>query len=165
MKVTSAGVIRNEDKPRTGVVMAHSLASWFFDDQGSWIDLGYEEACLEARGEMKSEHPEADDDELDELVSEAMENFDPPYGTTYLIGGWVKVDGRYEVDRESEFAATYDTGSNIVCVEWSRHTTRCHHTSPCYTMADGSGPCGDLDTPGDSVVAYTLPGDYFEVVR
>lgn len=42
-------------------------------------------------------------------------------------------------------------------VEWSRHTTPCHHTSPCYVMADGSGPCGDLDTPGDSVVAFALP--------
>ena len=71
-------------------------------------------------------------------------------------------DGRYEIDRSKTFAAVYSSYSGNVTVEYSKHTTLCHNTSPCYTMADGSGPCGDLDTKGDTVTAYTLPPEYFK---
>lgn len=162
MKITSAGVIRNEDQPRTGVMSGHRLADWVFDDMYvDGIDLAWEEAHITAREEIRAENPDMSDDDLDVAVEEALEHAEVS-GSYFLFGAWKRTeDGRYEIDRAGgDFAATYSSDSNIVCVEWSKHTAPCHHTSPCYIMADGSGPCGDLDTPGDSVIAYTLPPDY-----
>jgi hypothetical protein len=174
MKVTSAGIIRNEDQPRVGVVSQHSLNSWFFDQlyDGSAIDLSWEEFCQETRADIIRENDGETPEDIDELVEERTQDamFD---SHSYLLGAWVAVDPgsiaykqgqRYEIDRSGksgDYAATYSTDSGILCVEWSKHTKRTHHTSPCYVMADGSGPCGDLDTPGDSVLAYTLPEDCF----
>jgi hypothetical protein len=179
MKVTSAGIIRNEDQPRVGVVSQHSLNSWFFDQlyDGSAIDLTYEETCEETRADILREFADKNDgifetDDLDLELERRMEHYYPD-SSSYLLGAWVAVDPgsiaykqgqRYEIDRSGksgDYAATYSTDGGNVCVEWSKHTKRTHHTSPCYVMADGSGPCGDLDTPGDSVVAYTLPEDCF----
>ena len=57
------------------------------------------------------------------------------------------------------YAATYSGGN--FCVEWSKHTRKCNNTSPCYVMANGDGPCGDLDTKGDVVLAYDFPPEYY----
>jgi len=102
------------------------------------------------------------DEDSDEWQA-AMDHYEPE-GSTYLFGDWTRgKDGTYSIDPngKSGFAATYSSNSGNVCVEYSKTTKRTHHTSPCYVMRDGSGPCGDLDTEGDSVVAYTLPAEYF----
>ena len=66
------------------------------------------------------------------------------------------------LDKTKEFAAVYNSDSGNISVEFSQTTRSCHHTSPCYVMADGSGPCGNLDTPGNSVVAYDLPREFYK---
>ena len=80
-----------------------------------------------------------------------------------LLGDWIKVDGKYSIDPNGKegFAAEYNSGTGTICVEYSKHTKLCNNTSPCYVMADGSGPCGDLDSEGDTVIAYTLPVEFF----
>lgn len=161
IKITSAGIIRNPEKPRVGVTSLGSLSEWIYDTIDGGIDLTFEHAEEETREQITAENPGMDDDEIDELVSESlsMADFD---GRVILFGDWKKdKDGRYTPDTSGEYSAKYNGYNNLVTVEWSRHTVACHHTSPCFVMADGSGPCGDLDTPGDSVIAYTLPPEFF----
>lgn len=161
IKITSAGIIRNPDKPRVGVVSLNSLSEWIHDTIYDGIDLTIEEYEGETRKQITAENPGMDDDEIDELVSESlsMAGFD---SRVILFGSWKKdSDGRYTPDTSGEYSAEYNSDDNLVTVEWSRHTVACHHTSPCFVMADGSGPCGDLDKPGDSVIAYTLPPEFF----
>lgn len=186
MKITSSGIIRNEDKPRVGVTSkAHPE---FLDDcitQG--IDLGYESALAETIAEIQgeiaarsedipSEHeaerdmsaPKLTADDSDGIEAEAQSRLECLESSgPYLIGDWRKnAEGLYEIDHNGSagYAAQFNSGSmgDIVTVEWSKTTKRCHHTSPCFVMSDGSGPCGDLDTVGDSVVAYCLPDDCME---
>ena len=151
--ITSCGVIRNSSKPRVGVMSGHSLQSWFFEDMyRDCIDLTYEEFVNDLREQGMSDQDIENETEFYECDE-----------STYLFGSWKKnADGKYEIDKTGEFAGTYNSGTNIVCVEWSKHTKKCHHTSPCYMMANGDGPCGDLDTSGDAVIAYCLPDEYLE---
>lgn len=161
VKITSAGIIRNADKPRAGIVSMHSLEHWVCDLTDEGIDLTYEHALTETEEQIRDENPGMDDDEIDELVSESLDMVDFD-SRVILFGSWKKdADGLYVPDTSGEYSAEYNSYNNLVTVEWSRHTVACHHTSPCFVMADGSGPCGDLDTPGDSVVAYTLPPEFF----
>jgi hypothetical protein len=165
MKITSAGIIRNEDKPRTGVVSGNSLNTWVFDEIDQGIDLAFEE--FQDEQARRIAEIEADDTLTVEAKASAINEieresdfFECDGGTVLFGDAWFKgPDGKYDIDRTKEYAATYSRDSDNVCVEWSKYTTRCHHTSPCYVMSDGSGPCGDLDSPGDSVIAYTLPPD------
>ena len=174
-KITSSGVIRNAESPRVGVVSANSLQSWFFDElyNGSAIDLTYqlwrEDKETEIRAELVEQGMDSDTQEFENELESRMQNetdhFEPS-GSTWLVGAWFRnsYTGKYEIDTSGklgDFALTYNSDSNNACVEWSTLTTPCNHTSPCYVMADGSGPCGDLNTPGDSVIAYTLPAEFF----
>ena len=166
--ITSSGVIRNRFKPRTGIVSAYSLYSELFEDcVNRGIDLSFESYHEERIAELKDENPELDDSYIDELFereSDCLE-FD---SRVFLLGAWVKVDGKYKIDRSGkhgDYALTYNTENGIVCVDWSLETTPCNNTSPCYVMSDGSGPCGDLDIEGDAVIAYTLPADMFSKDR
>ena len=163
--VTSSGVIRNRFKPRIGIVSANSLNSDFFDDCfHNGIDLSWESYVEETVERLKDENPGMDEVELDQLLD--RETQDAEFDShTYLLGAWVKNSkGQYEIDRtgkRGQFALSYNTDSNIVSVEWSVITKACGNTSPCFVMADGSGPCADLNSKGTEVIGYTLPSDMF----
>lgn len=151
--ITSSGIIRNHSIPRVGIVNASSLYDNLFQDcLNDGIDLTYEEFELSLC------------DLSEEEAEKAMDSaeFD---SHTFLLGAWIKdVDGSYVPDitgKNGSFALVYNTDSNIVSVKWSQFTKECNNTSPCYFMADGSGPCGNLDDEGDAVIAYTLPLDMF----
>ena len=164
--VTSSGIIKNRLAPRVGVISAYRLFDELFDEcvqRGT--DLTFEEYRTETIARLKAEHPSLDDSDLDDLFDSESECVD--FDTrTFLLGAWVKgPDGTYSIDKSGArgtYALTYNTGTNTVCVEWGVKTVLCGHTSPCYVMADGSGPCGDLSAQGDSVLAYTLPSDMFQ---
>ena len=166
--VTSSGVIRNRSKPRVGIVSANSLYNELFEDCiNNGIDLTWESFRDELAHEIDRNNPDLGADEKDELFEKESEcaEFD---SHTFLLGAWVKVNDRYEIDKSGKsgsYALVYDTGSNNVSVEWSTLTTQCNNTSPCYVMSDGSGPCGDLDSKGDAVTAYTLPANMFSDER
>ena len=152
---TSSGVVRNREIPRVGVVSVHSLADWIYDEIDQGIDLTWESYL----DELRADGIEEDSAEWCQRTDHA--EFD---SRVVLFGDWAKgSDGRYSIDREGKrgFSAEYNSGTGIVCVEWSRSVKACHHTSPCYVMSDGSGPCGDLDVSGDAVIAYSLPAEWY----
>lgn len=149
--------VTNQSDIRAGVINLYSLEDWFTDEylyNDKTIDLGYEEYLLELQREGKTE----------EEIEEALEYYESD-NCYLLIGDWKKdKDGKYLVDKNGKngWSATYSNSNGaIVCIEYSKKCTPCHHTSPCYVMADGRGPCGDLDTKGDSVIAYCFPEDYY----
>jgi hypothetical protein len=163
--VTSSGVIRNRSIPRVGIVNASSLYDDLFQDcLSDGIDLDWIDIVDETTERLKSENPELDDTDISEMVDSELQDFDRD-SYCFLLGAWIKgKDGQYLIDKtgnSGSYALSYNTESGMVCVEWSQLTKKCMNTSPCYVMSDGSGPCGDLDTPGDAVVAYTLPIDMF----
>jgi hypothetical protein len=145
-------------KPRVGVVSIHSLADFVFDEIDRGIDLGWEEFNNDLEDQIEAGEITEDEAEQKRDSYQSCDN-------THLFGDW-KQDkkGLYVIDRDGPdgFSATYNSGSGNVCIEYSKTTKKCNQTSPCYVMADGSGPCGDLDTPGDSVLAYSLPKEYFK---
>jgi hypothetical protein len=153
---------RSKMKPRVGITSIHKLESSALDAIADSIDLTFERARLDETKRLTEENPRLDEYEIDALVDEKMECFETD-SWEMLWGAWEKNDhGKYIISpSKGEFAATYNSDTGIVCVEYSIYTAECHHTSPCYVMSDGSGPCGDLDTKGNSVVAYTLPPEYF----
>ena len=163
--VTSSGVIRNRSIPRIGIINASSLYDDLFQDcLNDGIDLSWESFVEETTEQVKADNPGLNETELDALIELATQDseFD---SHSFLLGAWVKdTNGQYSIDKSGNngnYALSYNTETGIVCVEWSTLTKPCNNTSPCYVMADGSGPCGDLDSPGDAVIAYTLPGDMF----
>ena len=163
--ITSSGIIRNRSLPRTGIVNANSLYDDLFQDcLNDGIDLTWEAYLDELQEQLKTDYPDADDAEFEELLQEASEQVEFE-SRAFLLGAWVKDEkGEYIIDKSGKhgnYALSYNTGSGNVAVEWSILTTSCNNTSPCYVMSDGSGPCGDLNTPGNSVIAYTLPADMF----
>ena len=157
MRVTSAGIIRNEDAPRVGIVSANSLASWIYDEIDQGIDIYFEE-FLEELAERGLDPDSMEwQREVDRYENDSR---------VMLFGDWRlnPETERYEIDRNGSkgFAAMFNSDSGNISVEFSKTLKRCMHTSPCYVMADGSGPCGDLDTEGDSVLAYSLPAEFFD---
>lgn len=161
--ITSSGIIKNRFNPRSGVINANSLYDDFFQDcLNSGIDLTYESLRDETLGQIREENPELDDSELNDLVNESMEMVEFDFHV-FLLGAWVKnTNGQYEIDKSGKsgkYALEYNTETGIVCVEWAQMTKWCSNTSQCYVMADGSGPCGDLDSSGTKVIAYTLPDE------
>ncbi len=163
--ITSSGIIRNRSIARVGVVNASSLYDDLFQDcLNDGIDLSWEDYLAETESRLKVDNPGLDDLEIDSLMEEETQCAEVD-SHSFLLGAWVKDDnGQYSIDntgKSGNFALTYNTETDIVCVEWSTITVQCNNTSPCYVMADGSGPCGDLDSQGDAVTAYTLPADMF----
>lgn len=152
-KITSCGIIRDAELPRVGVM---NFRDGFEDYYQDAISLTWMEIEAEIRAELAEKGYDAD--ELDEQVDEVMRDIEVD-SETFLVGDWHRVGDKFEIDHNGKngFAATYNTDSGVLCIEWSTATKQCHHTSPCYVMADGRGPCGDLDTAGDSVLAYCLP--------
>lgn len=155
MKIISSGIIRNEKIPRVGVISQHSVNDSCFDAIHNGIDLSWEE--FEREIEEKVEKGEL-------TVEEAQQELDcVEFDTRTVLFGdaWEKDDkGKYFINKTKSLAAVYSSDSGNITVEFSKHVKLCHHTSPCYVMADGSGPCADLDTPGNSVIGFTLP-DYY----
>lgn len=129
------------------VGITNQLPDWVYDLIDKGIDLAYEEAVAELEAQGKTE------DEIDK----ELENFE---SSTMLVGDWTEDEnGKYIIDENGDegFAASYNNeNGDILSIEFSKTTKWCNHTSPCYRMQDG-GPCGDLDTKGDSVLAYALP--------
>ena len=160
--ITSSGIVRNPEKPRVGVVSCHNLESWVFDEINEGIDLTYLDIREEVRQEIIQENKHLDDVKVEEELDNRMQDveFD---GHIILFGDWKKdKNDRYVPDTNGEFAAEYNSDTGNICVEFSRHVVPCEVTSPCYVMADGSGPCGDLDSRGEGpVLAYSLPAEYF----
>ncbi len=163
--VTSSGVIRNRSLPRVGVINASSLYDDLFQDcLNDGIDLSWLSFETDTIERLKSEFPDLDDSDISELFEKESQHveFD---SHSFLLGAWVKdSEGDYCIDitgANGNYALVYNTESGSVSVEWSTETVWCNNTSPCYVMADGSGPCGDLDSPGNAVIAYTLPRDMF----
>jgi len=136
--------------PRVGITQANRLNSFIFDDINNGIDLTFEEFLLDLEKEGLTEQEK--DSRIDQYDND---------NRVALFGSWKKVNGRYEVDKSGEFSAVYNNDSGNISVEWSRTLKRCAKTSPCYVMTDNSGPCGDLDSDGDDVEAYSLPAKYF----
>ena len=156
--ITSSGILRNREKPRVGVISMNSemldqdmVNGLPFDNDS--IDLSYDSYIAELIEQGATE----------EAIEEASYCYESDC-STYLIGNaWFRnKDGKYEIDETKDFAATYSSDSGNISVEWSKHTRQCHHTSPCFVMADGSGPCGNLDVKGDAVTAYDLPSEYYK---
>ena len=150
------------ESPVVGVVNCHNLASFIYDEINDGIDIAYEEWALERKEELETSGMAVDIiEETIEHESQDMEFED----SNILVGDWKRNDdGKFEIDKNGKagWAGVYRSCSGaILCVEYSKHTVRTHHTSPCYVMSDGR-PCGDLDTKGDSVLAFTLPPEYFE---
>jgi len=163
--VTSSGIVRNRLIPRSGIVNASSLYSELFDDCiNSGIDLSWESYREDTLAQLTRDNPDLDESAIDELFD--AESQDICFESrVFLLGAWIKNSkGQYVIDKTGEngdYALEYNTETGIVCVEWSKDVTWCHNTSPCYVMSDGSGPCGDLDTKGSVVLAYTLPFEMF----
>jgi hypothetical protein len=160
--ITSCGIIKNRSVPRCGIISIHSLDPYFLDEiVVDGIDLGYQQSQEETRDQIREENPELSDEEIEEAVNESMSNVCENI-SSYIFGDWKKnTEGLYEIDQNGKqgFALSYSPESGVVTVEFSKHTKKCGHTSPCYVMANGDGPCGDLDSEGDSVVAFCLPED------
>jgi len=152
--VTSSGVLKNREVPRVGIISANSEKLediWEDIEQGH--ELYYEGYVLELQQEDKTE------EEIEELC-EQYEN-----DSKLLIFGdaWRRnADGQFEIDKTKSFAATYSSDTGNISVDWSKDTRQCHHTSPCYVMSNGDGPCGDLDTDGDACLAFDLPVDFYK---
>lgn len=147
--ITSCGVARDINKPRVGVIGANECNEFIHDDIDQGKDITYDEFLQNLEDEGKT---------LEEIEEES--DFFESGDSTILFGpAWFQNDkGKYEIDKTKEYAATFSQSTNIICIEFSKHTARCNNTSPCYVMADGSGPCGDLNSKGD-ILAYTLPSE------
>lgn len=158
---TSSGIIKNADSPRVGVIGQNSICSDFLDTiVAEGIDLGYELFRADIEVELNSDQSLSEDGREDKL-NEALEFYQGDC-STYLYGDWRRdLNGKYSIDKAGRhgYALTYNTDSGNLCVEYSKTTKLCHNTSPCYVMADGSGPCADLDSIGDTVIGYALPDD------
>lgn len=106
------------------------------------LDEGMDET--EARAEA--------DSYVDDEWSELNQDFN---GETHLYGDWKLVNDKFEPDYYGQlgYSAIYNNNENIIQVVWSRWAIKCRRCSPCYPGQ------GDVDTPGDDYMAYTLPLD------
>lgn len=151
-------------KPRVGIISQNSLASWIHDS--SYINVSEESRYAEARAELiAAGHDEGSDAFLDGM-QEYSDSADDSDGDTVLVGDWARdAEGRYVPDTAGirGYAIVLNHYSNIASVEWSRTIIGARDTSPCYRMADGSGPCGDLDAlADDGYPTYDVPSDMRE---
>lgn len=128
------GIQVDSETPITGVLNVGDVA-W------EWVD---DEICLTC-DEIEAEAIAEDGEDADLDFIEC----DPSH--TRIFGDWLlNEDGKYEPDKNGEFAAISNEAT--VQVVWSKTTARAALCSPCYPGQ------ADMDTPGD-FLAYTLP-DY-----
>jgi len=142
--------------PAPGVIDCNKLDHSIYDIIDAGIDLYYEEAKHELLYNL-----EEGSDEYESALQELNDKWEPS-AVVYLVGDWKKTPNGYEIDKEGKtgWAGTYNNGNgSTLVVEWSKHTTFCQPTSPCYRRRTG-GPCGNLDSPGGEVEAYALPSVY-----
>ena len=72
-----------------------------------------------------------------------------------LIGDWIEAENKeykYEPAPNGKFVAQYN--GNTIVVFQSKWAVKCLRCSPCYPR------CGDVDSRGESVIAYILPPEY-----
>ena len=151
-------------KPACGITQVNNLASWIFDTIDHGIDTDFEQCQRDLIAQFKLENPEMSDDDIDEKVFKEMDCYDND-DRNIIFGDWKKENGQYLPDENGKegYAAEYSNFcGGTVTVVWSKHTTLCAKTSPCFVMSDNSGPCGDLDTSGNDRLAYTLPAEFFD---
>ena len=139
--VNHYGVYVNPDEPTTGV---------YNGNQVNWEYLDYDFICLDCESfiqEYKDMNPDYTEDDLQFI-------FDDMYceGHTHLYGSWVLVDGKYEPDKNGEYAFIYNSNYNTIQVVWSKHTIKGSLCSPCYPGQVDAGSSGDFK-------AYGLPED------
>ena len=156
---------REGDEPVVGVASPNDLQDWFYEDAfHDGHDIGWDDAVDHFRTELEAGG--LDQDEIEDRVENAGEHIFE-HEAYYLVGDWKKNDDdKWEIDRAGSkgYAATYapaDSFGGTICVEWSKLVTECHHTSPCFVTKGTGQPCGDLSTPGDSTLAYSLPADHY----
>jgi hypothetical protein len=123
------GIYVDSEKPTTGVVSNNNIAQFISDEMCNGINLTYEEFAS---------------------CTEELENWEYSPSDTWLIGGWIKNEGQFEPDKDSEYSAI--VGEICTQVVWSKSTRRCALCSPCYPGQ------GDLDSEGE-FLAYDVPAD------
>jgi hypothetical protein len=159
---TSSGIIKNADKPRVGIISQHSVDSDLLDEiLRCGINLSWDTFINDLRNDLTKEGKS--EDEIEEELNNANDNYQND-NDIFLYGDWEEVEsgkdkGKYQINKQGKHGFALTFSGNNLCVEWSTITKLCHHTSPCYVMSNGDGPCGDLDTQGNSVLAYALPID------
>ena len=141
-------------------VVHNCSAEWLLDAINSAINLDYEYAALEHCKQCDDYHDGARSDNCIGCDG-CADGFDCTPDDTLLIGfkqvldssqAWYEVgEILYGIDHEADYSAI--VGSMYTQVVHSTHAQRCHKCSPCYPGQ------GDLDTPGDYYLAYTLPPD------
>lgn len=78
--VTTSGIVRNRSKPRVGIVNASSLYDDLFQDcLNDGIDLTWEEYKEDFISRIKSENPNKDESEIDELFERESQGMDFPF--------------------------------------------------------------------------------------
>jgi hypothetical protein len=141
----------------TGVLGANSP---FFNSESFW-DEGFIDAQFEAHREeliskFESEgyHRGSAEEHADNLMEEEFWET----GTDLLYGSWVmNSDREYEPDESGQFAAIYDSNSNVFQIVWSKYYVKgVRMCSPCYPNQ------GDLGSPDGDYDAYCLPFWYHD---
>lgn len=145
----------DSDTPTTGVLSSNSIA-W------EWVNNEICLDCEQADSEIESmdDCPECESRLTDDLSEcpecgrekeKEYESIECDSSHTKIMGDWLKgQDGKYEPDKNGEFAAIVN--ETTVQVVWSKFIATGAPCSPCYPGQI------DLDSTGE-FKAYTLP-DY-----
>jgi hypothetical protein len=126
------GIWVDSESPITGVIQNNNVE--FLNDEifsSKSIDLDYEIFLKSNPSEEEVESYESDNN-------------------TYLIGDWIKRNGKYQPKKSGEFAAIVE--ECYTQVVYSKNFKRCALCSPCYPGQ------GDLDNEGE-FLTYNLPLD------
>lgn len=131
----------HRDEVVTGVVQ-NNRCEFIHEDAINGIDLRYEEALRE----WEMENPDSEDDF----------EYDGEMGDVLIGFKWNDETQLYEEDPDAEYCAivNYD-GHYVTQVTMSKYAVECHRCSPCYPGQ------GDVDTPGDSYIAFCPPPDAY----
>jgi len=147
------GVYVDTSVSTTGVATNNQI-EWLGDEIYSGIDLDYETALAEFESDPEAFFTKCcipESDQVDFDLGEYMSMSGTP--STYLIGTWNLVDGKYEPNTTGEFAAI--VGEVYTQVVHSQWVTRAPLCSPCYP---GQASV-DCDGDGGEQLTYTLPPD------
>lgn len=122
-------------------VLLNNRCEFIHEDANNGIDLRYEEALME----YEAENPDAEDFE-----------YDGEMGTVLVGFKFNDETKQYEEDPDAEYSAIIDYDSNYTTqITMSKYAVECHRCSDCYPNQ------GDIDTPGDSYIAFCPPPDAF----